>query len=276
MKGIGRKKLNKIIEEEVVSHFLMESNLRVVSTLTNRVTRAALFLVKDGKSTGEDYQELGYDDLIDDAGFQEGTRAYNFDIDFLPGKIDSELADDDFEEDETYLSVSLFVTPAERIHVSGDNVNRTGSAGIHIDIFAPSPIPKSGLSLLRLEISNTVRHEIEHMLQELPMYYRGIDDNAGGTYGYEDFEVTTPPISDRAKNYYLDAKEVSAHIMGYAHNANSLKELEEEIRSMLRNWARKDWQKDAKRFIALEDVDIITDAWIDWAKKHLRSQRYQE
>lgn len=83
------------------------------------------------------------------------------------------------------------------------------------------------------------------------------------------------PVSDRAKDYYLDVEEVSAHIMGYAHNAQSIKALEDEIRSMLQNWARPDWEKGRERFIALEDVDLITDAWMDWARKHLRKQKFR-
>jgi len=274
-KKINQDRLNEIIKEEVVSHFLMESNLRVVSTLTNRVTRAILFLVKDGKTTTEEYQVLEADDLIDTAGLQDETAIYSLDIDFLPGKINPDLVSDDFGEDDTYLSVSLFITPSDAIHISGDNINRTGSPGIHVDVFAPNPLPDKKRALLRSEISNTVRHEIEHMLQELPMYYRGMEAAEGGTYEYEDFEVIGTPVSDRAKDYYLDVKEVSAHIMGYAHNAQSTKALESEIRSMLQNWAKQDWEKDRERYIAPEDVDIIAGAWMDWAKKHLRKQRFR-
>ena len=182
MKDISKKRLNEIIKEEVSLHNLMESNVRVLGTLTNRVTRAVLHLIKSGATADEDYEVLEEDDLIDDAGFQDGTRAYNLDIDFLPGKIDPELVEDDFEDEETYLSVSLFITTSESVHVSGDNINRMGNPGIHVDIFAPESSTGPEWALLRAEISNTVRHEIEHVLQKLPMHYRGLENQGGGTY----------------------------------------------------------------------------------------------
>ena len=275
MKSVGKNRLKKIIQEEVKMHLLMESNARKVGELTNRATKAILDLIKKGTTTNESYEKLEADDLIDEGGLATNTKVYVLNIDFLPGSIDPSQLDDEFYEDDMFLSITLFLTPNENVHVSGDNINRLGSAGVHVGVQAPENITGEQWSMLRREISNTLRHEIEHMIQGLPLYYQGMKDSDGKEYKYDDFMLDTPPISDRAKDYYLKAHEVSAHIMGYAHNAKSLKDLENEIRLMLANWARKDWQKDSKQFIALEDVDIITDAWVDWAKKHLRGQRFK-
>lgn len=268
MKKIGRKRLNKIIKEEVVFHTLMESNARKTATLTNRATRAIMDLIKTGSTTKEQYEILDKNDLIDTSDWARGMKTYNFNIDFLPGKIDDAQMEDDYDVDDSYLAVSLFLGKGEDVHVSGDSINRLGSPGVHVSVLAPTNITSQQLSLLRLEISNTLRHEIEHMLQGLPMYY-------DGEYAYDDFVVDGNPIAPRTSDYYLDPTEVSAHIMGYAHNAKSLKELENEIRSMLQNWARDDWETDPRQFIAPEDVELITAAWIDWAKKHLQRARFK-
>ena len=268
MKKIGRKRLDKIIKEEVVFHTLMESNARKTATLTNRATRAIMDLIKTGSTTKEQYEKLDKADLIDTSSWAREMKIYNLNIDFLPGKIDDAQMEDDYDVDDSYLAVSLFLGKGKDVHVSGDSINRLGSSGVHVSVLAPTNITNQQLSLLRLEVSNTLRHEIEHMLQELPMHYEG-------EYAYDDFVVEGDPIAPRTSDYYLDPTEVSAHIMGYAHNAKSLNELENEIRSMLQNWAREDWKVDPRQFIAPEDVDLITTAWIDWAKKHLQRERFK-
>ena len=113
------------------------------------------------------------------------------------------------------------------------------------------------------------------MTQGLPRYYQGMEKPGSGQYAYDEFEISEEPQSDRAKEYYLDPKEVSAHIMGYAQNASSLSDLEGEIREMLNNWASPNWEDRRAVLIAPGDVDIIAHAWLDWAKKHLREKRFQ-
>lgn len=276
MKRISRKYLNKIIKEELHLHSLLESNVKSARGMSNRVTRAIMDLVKDGTTNRERYVVLTTDDLIDDEGYRsQATTAYNLDIDFIPGKINRQAADEDFEESDTYLSVSLFVNEGSELHVSGDDINRTGDPGIHLTIIKPVELTGADLSTLRTEISNSVRHEIEHMTQGLPRYYQGMEKPGGGQYTYDEFDISGEPESDRAKDYYLDPKEVSAHIMGYAQNASSINGLEEEIRGMLNNWASPDWEKRKSVLIAPGDVDIIANAWVDWARKHLRSKRFR-
>lgn len=268
MKSVNSKRLEELIREEVTLHLIKESNKSSISSLTNLATRAILDVIRSGITTRVGIEELEQEELADDGGWTDNTKAYNLQVGFLPNALNSEVADEDVTEEDFYLNVTLFVIPYEDVHVSGDNINRLGVPGVHVTIACPDEPSGEQWSIIRSELSNTLRHEIEHMIQSLPAYYNG-------EYAYDDFVLTSPPVSDQAKNYYLKSHEVSAHIVGYAHNASSLKDLEKQIREMLNNWARKDWQKDPKQFISLEDVDIITDAWIDWAKKHLRNKRFQ-
>ena len=267
MSGISRSKLKSIIKEEVALYFLVESNARKAASLTNLATRSVLDVVRNGSTTRVGFEELDAveEELDDEVG--EG-KAYSLDVGALSNALAIDPTSEDFYDEDRFLSVTLFVYLHPEIHVSGDNINRMGMPGVHLSVSAPANPTGEQWSMLRKEVSNTLRHEIEHMIQTLPTYYQG-------DYEYDEFVLDGEPISQQAKNYYLQPHEVSAHIIGYAHNASSIKELESEIRSMLQNWAREDWESDPKRFIAPEDVDLIANAWMDWAKKHLRKQRFR-
>ena len=276
MKNISKKRLDEIIKEELILCALMESNVKAARGLANRVTSAIMDLLKDGSTNRERYVKLTVNDLIDDEGYKSAsTEVYNLDIDFIPGKTNMQAADEDFEEADAYLSVSLFIEEGPEVHVSGDDINRAGDPGIHITIIRPTDLIGADLSRLRAEISNSARHEIEHMIQTLPRYYQGMEKPEGGQYAYDEFDISRAPESDRAKDYYLDPKEVSAHIMGYVQNASSISDLEKEIREMLNNWASADWEDQRDLLIAPGDVDIIASAWVDWARKHLRGKKFR-
>ena len=267
MKEISKERLEVIINEEVTLHFLKESNMKKASSLTNLATRAVLDIVRNGFTTRVGFEELDAveEELDDEVG--EG-KAYILDVGTLSNALATSTTDEDFYDEDRFLSITLFVYPHTDVHVSGDNINRMGLPGVHLSISIPAEPEGEQWSMLRREISNTLRHEIEHMIQTLPTYYQG-------DYEYDEFVLDGEPISQQAKNYYLQPHEVSAHIIGYAHNASSMKELESEIRSMLQNWAREDWESDPKKFIALEDVNLIANAWMDWAQKHLKKKRFQ-
>ena len=267
MDGISKTRLKSIIEEEVTLYFLAESNVRKAASLTNLTTRAVLDILRDGSTTRVGFEELDIVEEELEAEVGDG-KAYSLDIGELSNALDIDATDEEYSDDDRFLSVTLFVFPHNTIHVSGDNINRMALPGVHLSVSSPESPTGEQWSALRKEISNTLRHEIEHMIQELPTYYEG-------DYEYDEFILDGKPISQQAKNYYLQPHEVSAHIIGYAHNASSIQDLENEIRSMLQNWARKDWNSDPSRFIAPEDVDLITNAWMDWAKKHLRKQRFR-
>ena len=149
MKNISKKRLDEIIKEELNLHALAESNMRAARGLANRVTSAIMDLLKSGSTNRERYIKLTASDLIDDEGYgSANTKAYNLDIDFIPGKTNVQVAGEDFEEADAYLSVSLFIEEGSEVHVSGDDINRAGDPGIHITIIHPPELTGADLSRL--------------------------------------------------------------------------------------------------------------------------------
>ena len=104
-------------------------------------------------------------------------------------------------------------------------------------------------------------HELEHLTQ------------VGSTKGYDrgnryyDFSRLGGVESPMAKDYFLKADEVAAHVTGYSDVAGSMEDLESRMRVDLEEYARRG-------AITSDEVGLILHSWLDWAKKNLHKKRF--
>ena len=177
---------------------------------------------------------------------------------------DEELAEIDLDEIPNFdVSVVVVRNPERQdFNVAGFSATATDGSGVDIIIELPSSFPAQRNEELRNEIGNTVLHELEHLTQdeEFLSYGRGRE--------YYDFDLTQKPDTQFAAEKFLTPAEVSAHVTGYSDASTSLQDLEQRIVNDLARYVQKE-------LITQNDKDLIINAYMDWASRNLKAQRFQ-
>lgn len=137
--------------------------------------------------------------------------------------------------DDLSVTVALF-EECESFSISADNVPLDGSGvGMHINIFLSEEEDlESDFSSDRvmLELENSVRHELEHVLQE---DYSSVVDYL--EYHKIDFRGCVNPSN--LCLYLVQPSEVSAHVRGYEHNSNTHAAFFEHILNLLKGYTKE-------------------------------------
>ena len=169
----------------------------------------------------------------------------------------STLLDVNDEIDVLSVTVALF-EECETFSISADNVPLDGSGvGMHINIFLSEEEDlESDFSSDRVmfELENSVRHELEHVLQE---DYSGLVEYL--EYHKIDFRGCVNPSN--LCLYLVQPSEVSAHVRGYEHISNTHADFFEQILNLLKGYADEGHLTDD------EGLRVFL-CWKDWFERN--------
>jgi len=187
----------------------------------------------------------------------------------FPLRIDkSTLKDEYIEHVDTELSITIEINKgSDRFNVSASDKPLLGVSdiGMHILINIPSSFCNTDMKTLRDEISNSVRHELEHISQGPK------SDNPFSVYGrgkdYYTFDSCPGDVSTAMAKYLLDPTEIPAYVRGHSHNSTSMDDLVSKIDYFLSTY-------NERGFIDDDEKNIIFNSWIQWAKKFLNQKRF--
>ena len=239
-----------------------------LSSFTNKITRAIMDLYL-GRSPRISSTEISAEDLIVDPS-TSGKEIYEINAGFFPLAFDPSSIDEDEYEDgiDTFLSVVLEIErDSDRFNVSASDKNITGlgDIGIHVAIDTPVNFSKSKFGILRDEVANAVRHELEHVTQG------SMSDQPGRAFNrdsdYFNFLHGPDDVESKEAKYLLRPYEIPAHIKGYAQNARSIKDFSNEVEDFLDGYIEKN-------FITKSEKEIILKTWLDWAQRRINRKGY--
>ena len=226
------------------------SNIRRLNSLSKKVTRDIMTLIKTSDLSRDSEADLG---------------TYNW-----AASIDTRQNPD--EEFDKYLSVIARILIRDvlvpDVYASINPPDASSYSAILVNIILPKSLSNEHLGMLYRELLEAVRHEIEHLSQDdLPRQV----DNEYSIVNYDKSKVTL-----NAERYYLTEKEVPSFVLGMLAKlrVKTKQGLSDEIRDYLQPKVSDDWRENPKT-IAKEDVDIIHDAWMDWADRNIKTRSYQ-
>jgi len=229
-----------------------------VDRMTEDIVNMTMSDVNVGDSSPEDFVDY-IEELEDRLGkgpdpdriFFYTPPALN---DSVEEDIEEALGDDYFKE--VCISVAIFHNQ-DVFSVSADNVAIDGSApGIHLNIFLTPEYDlmsiESALKDDRLfdEIGNSIRHELEHHIQE----------DYPSVLNYLDYHKIYCPVRRDPSPFFLylvQPAEVSAHVRGYEHAAKTRDDFGKSIRNLLATYKKNGLLQ------ADEDIHVLM-CWEDW------------
>ncbi len=237
-------------------------------TFTNSITRSIMSLYSK-RTSDLPFSQLSKDDL----GVPPSTRGNEFyeleagvfPLAFDPDSIDYEIYEEGIDP---FITVVVEIHKnAKKFNVSASDKSVTGSSdlGIHIAIETPRNFSKKKYGMLRDEIANSVRHELEHVTQG------DISDQPGRAYarGAKYYEFLNGPedVTSPQAKYLLRPAEIPAHVRGYAQNSKNLQSLTAHITDLLSGYV-------IKGIIQEKEKKIILSTWIDWTKSHIHRKGF--
>ena len=275
----GKKELagyNKAMDNSAFIKFIRETirestrtQDRRLRSISNKITKS-IMAIYDGRIAELDYEVIGREDLIVEPN-SENPQIYEiqagfFPIPFDPKSIDREVYDEGV--DPTLVVVLEVDKNSEVFNVSASDKDITGSydIGIHVAIETPADFSNSQKKMLRDEIANSVRHELEHITQGEQSDQPGRAFSRGEKY-YKFLHSPESVESPYAK-YLLKPEEIPAHVRGYAQNSKSIQQLKSSVIKLLDGYFKND-------LITEEEKSIVEEAWIDWALNNINRKGYQ-
>jgi hypothetical protein len=243
---------------------------RRLRTFTNSITKSIMAIYSNRKPELS-YSEISLEDISVTPTTASG-KLYEIEAGVFPLAFDPESIDSDFyeegEEIDPFLTVVLEIDKnAPDFNVSATDKSITGMSdlGIHIAIQTPPEFAKQDMGMLRDEIANSVRHELEHVTQGEE------SDQPASAYGrdekYYTFLYGPSDVSSSHAKYLLKHAEIPAHIRGYTQNAKTIEEFEEDIDSLLAGYV-------TKRLISASEQETIRSTWLDWVRNNINRKGF--
>tara|TARA_B100000029_G_scaffold326742_1_gene319177 strand:+ start:470 stop:1243 length:774 start_codon:yes stop_codon:yes gene_type:complete len=245
------------------------SGQKVLNSLKNIIATDIMKLIKGDTSTSVPAYTIGDSEVTEYLSGEEieAEPVSGYSLEGYPWGLKIDVDSMDLEEDEeidSEIDVSFFFIRSPKIpdfNISGYDSTYENLDGIHIQLELNEDAEvEDFLGQIRTELGNTIRHELEHVSQKSRLAY-------GRDKEYYSTEIPWKPETDFAKNQFLAPQEVAAHVRGYADSANSIEELEVELMSDLENYVKSD-------MITPRDRDLILMVYLDWAKRHLKSKKF--
>ena len=260
------------VREFVRLVLLMErkSGRKILRILKNRIAKDVMYVLTEKlNKVSVQYNELDPSEDYEQYDSQHVSSAFellDYDWEKTVDPVDLDY-DDAIELQHIMPTIDVsvvIVRDPERneYNIGGYSGTASGSTGIDIMIELPLNFPETRYSEIRAELGNVVLHELEHLTQEgeRRSFARGAK--------YYDVDIPAGATSDFAKEYLLDPKEISAHVIGYSDTAKSFGDFEKRILKDLETY-------EAQGKIKKDEVDIVFSAWTDWAKRNLTQKRFK-
>jgi hypothetical protein len=256
-----------VLIRETISEAKKTQDKRL-KAFTNSITKSIMALYSGRRSSLSSTQisvsELGVTPNTKSDEFYE-IEAGVFPLAFDPSSIDPEIYEEGVDP---FITVVLEIDKnASSFNVSASDKNITGIAdlGIHIAVETPPGFPKSEMGILRNEIANSVRHELEHVTQG------DVSDQPARAYAREDKYYTflhgPHDVTSSYAKYLMKPAEIPAHVRGYTQNANNIKDLKQDISNLLDSYTQRG-------LISSTEKEVIFDTWIDWTKNHIHRKGF--
>ena len=248
-----------------------KSGRKLLRILKNRIAKDVMYLLT-GKlnKVSTQYNEL--DPTEDYEQYEESLVSAAFELLDYDWEKAVDPADMDYDDAVELrhmmptidVSVAIIKDPERKnYNIAGYSGSASGATGIDVMIELPVNFPETRYSELRAELGNVILHELEHLTQEgeRRSYDRGAQ--------YYDVDIPPGATSKFAKDYLLDPKEISAHVIGYSDPSSSFSDFENRIRRDLETYASQDK-------ITEDEIEIVSSAWKDWARKNLNQKRFKQ
>jgi len=157
------------------------------------------------------------------------------------------------ETDEVAITVAVFEGD-DVFSISADNSPLDGTAvGMHINVFFPNDWSikcDQNRDVFMFELENTVRHELEHIVQEeFSEVVEYLD--------YHKIDFRGCPDPSNLCLYLVQPAEVSAHVRGYEKTSQTHFDFYKAIISLLRGYVQKGFLSDD------EELRVFL-CWKDW------------
>ena len=251
---------------EVISESKRTQDRRL-RAFTNDITRS-IMSIYSGRNPSLNTLKISVDDLGVDPS-TGGDEFYEIEAGAFPLALDPESIDTEIFYDgvDPFISVVLEIDKnSDRFNVSATDKNIVGGdLGIHIAIETPPGFDKSKMGILRDEVANSVRHELEHVTQG------EVSDQPGRAFArgkkYYSFIHGPESVSSSHAKYLLKPAEIPAHIRGYAQNAKSLNSLKNSFEDLLSNYVDKG-------LISEKEKQVVLDTWLDWSKNNINRKNF--
>jgi hypothetical protein len=260
--------------KEYIREMLLEgrkTQSKRLHSFTNMIT-SDIMRVIHGKETRLPSSALTRDDFSYDVGGDETSEFVEIVAGNIPLSMDwksqgfSHDISDDIVDTTVYIVVQVN-RGTEDFNVSGADKDVTGihDIGLYVSVDIPSDLNLSEYSKLRDEVSNTVRHELEHITQgegsDQMFIAHGRDDD------YYDFINSPSSVEGDFAKYLLEPKEIPSHVRGYIQNSKDLKDFNMRIYILLNRYQDKGLISDYEK-------NIIFDTWKDWMRKKVHQKKF--
>lgn len=223
---------------------MSSTNRKKLQVLTKMITRDILRIIKDFQN--EKPKSKRCKNMSWELGPYQWLLALN---------SVAEMESEDIPE----VIVSVKFRKGKTFNVSGANVlpGERGETGIEIDIETDTNVNMNWLALWN-EVTNTVGHELEHVLQD-EFYSNNL---FGPYYWYQQTVYTEGEIA-----YLLSPSEIAAHVIGYAAASKNMSDLIEQINDMLLNYIKNDR-------LSKQEANQVMEIYKNWANLNLKQKRF--
>jgi len=172
---------------------------------------------------------------------------------YLGFNIPENLQEINDETDDVTITVAVFEGD-DVFSISADNSPLDGSAvGMHINVFFPNEWDLKNdpdRDIFMCELENTVRHELEHIVQE--EFSEAVE-----YLDYHKIDFRGCPDPSNLCLYLVQPAEVSAHVRGYEKVSQTHFEFYKSIIGLLRGYVQKGFLTDD------EELRVFL-CWKDW------------
>ena len=206
------------------------------------------------------FEDVSYDENDENILEELRTRVSFAENQIKSFYLDTRLPDClESEEDDSDMTVSVVVFRlTNKFSVSADNCPIDGSpVGLHINIFLDTQmndIKDLPLGDLTQEIENSIRHEIEHIIQvDFPDMVNYLD------YHKIDFRSSKHPSPFCL--YLTQPAEVSAHVRGYEQTSSTHFEFYRQIVDLLSGYV-------SRNFLTEDEYMRVFLCWKDWFQRN--------
>ena len=256
--------LRKLISETITENKKTQS--RRLQALTNAVTSDLMSLIHN-RSTKMVSNLIGREDYFSFDPKTSTAEFYELNAGPIPLSMDWESYEDSDLEDTTLFVTLEIDRAAKELNVSGEDKDPlgVGRLGFTVTVEIPKTASNHDYKIIRDQVANSVRHEIEHITQG-----KNSDQDflAFGRSGeYYNFLHSSEEVKSEYAKYLLKPEEIPAFVRGEAHNSKTISHLKSNIEEFLNGYI------DLK-LIEPKEKPIVLDTWVDWAKRHINRKGF--